>query len=732
MLDTMRILVRRDVIFDETVLYKHLNIPAPTITLSHSADNTALDVITTTTPHTTTALPPPTATPPASLPTLPDRAPDNERPPNIDFGPVWRTSHNCLCEKCDLGGHLVLCHHCNIAMHSTCFTIPQRLPPLSPWVCPDCRADALLTPTAFANMILLEHDIVTSLPPGSESISGLALVVMLDGHEVLEPTSYSKALSSPHASHWQSAIQDELRSLSEFGTWKLTPLPPGRRPLSSKWVFKAKTHSSGELERFKARLVVRGFTQREGIDFLDTYAPVAQYTTLRILLALVAALDYECDFIDFSNAFLNGTIDEELFIAIPEGYLDSLDRPQRQHFHALRRTHGSRLALRLVKALYGLKQACRAWNETLHRFLIGPSMGFTRSRYDTCLYFRQEPDGTVTYLLVYVDDTIIATLGTERAASLKAAIGNVFRIRDLGPIEWVLKMRIIRNRPARSITIDQANYVDVMLRRFNMSGSKPAPTPAAPNFVPSAALSETPLDPSTPYRAAIGSLMHAAVGTRFDIKYAVSVAAKYSAQPRPVHWTMVKRIFRYLNGTRELGLAYSRSVLVGHEQSEFPTLQAMVDSDYGGDRATRRSRTGWILFLGNMPISASSKLQSLVTLSSTEAELVALCQAVQEVMAMCHQCTEAGMGKCVARPIKVFEDNDGCIFVATNPVSGGRSKHIEIKYHYAREKVESGDIAVTSIDTKDNVADLCTKAVSVAVHNALIPALMTQITTTNV
>ncbi len=226
--------------------------------------------------------------------------------------------------------------------------------------------------------------------------------------------------------------------------------------------------------------------------------------------------------------------------------------------------------------------------------------------------------------------------------------------------------------------------------------------------------------------------MHAAVGTRFDIKYAVSVAAKYSAQPRPVHWTMVKRIFRYLNGTCELGLAYSRSVLVGHEQSEFPTLQATVDSDYGGDRATRRSRTGWILFLGNMPISASSKLQSLVTLSSTEAELVALCQAVQEVMAMCHQCTETGRGKCVARPIKVFEDNDGCIFVATNPVSGGRNKHIEIKYHYARENVESGDIAVTSIDTKDIVADLCTKAVSVAVHNALIPALMTQITTANV
>ena len=555
----------------------------------------------------------------------------------------------------------------------------------------------------------------------------MAFSVVVDGHEVVEPLTYSKALSGHHSTHWGEAICTELRALSDFGTWNLTALPPGKRALTSKWVFKVKTLSSGELERFKARLVVRGFTQTEGLDYFETYAPVAQYETVRLLLTVSAALDLECDVIDFSNAFLNGEIEEEIYLQIPKGFVQSLSPARRQHFEDMVKQFGSRLALRLTKALYGLKQACRAWNITLHKFLVGPSMKFSRSRFDTCLYFRLEPDGTTSYLLVYVDDTIIAAHGPARAATIKRCIGATFRIRDLGPIEWILKMRVIRNRSASTVTIDQQAYVVAMLSKFNMLESKPAPTPAAPGSLPDPALEDALLSPTIPYRAAVGSLLHAAIGTRFDIKYAVSIAARYSAAPRLAHWSRIKRIFRYLNGTRDLGLGFSRTSISRTIQPDHPVLAAHVDSDWGGDRESRRSTTGWILYMGDMPIAASSKLQPLVTLSSTEAEYVALCFAAQAVMAVRHKCHEAGLKKCAEGPTQISDANEGSIFIANNPVSGGRTKHVDIKFHYVREKVESQEVTIVSIDTKSNTADLFTKAVSLVVHQTLVPKLMTRI-----
>ena len=600
---------------------------------------------------------------------------------------------------------------------------PRSGSPTGPWACPGCTADAKpLTTAHIANMLEMEVALTAVVTPPSIGTSPVFEVHLMDADAVSKLT-YRKALACTDKAEWRTAIAKELSSIADFGTWHLEPVPDARYALGTKWVFKVKRTSTGDVERFKARLVVLGFHQKLGVDYHDTFAPVATYTTLRWLLAVAAALNYELLGIDFTNAFCNSNMDHPVWLKIPSGFRESLTPSQVQLYEDMRARYGARLSLRLLKGLYGLKQSPMLWNKTLHTFLVSPTMGFTQCTFDPCLYWRRETDGTVTLLLVYVDDTILACKSPSTGVEFNTRVAQHYKIRELGDVEWILGMRVCRDREQRTLTLDQTQYITQLLVRFGMENSNPVTTPAVKRTPLTDATEPSPLlDAKIPYRAAVGALMHAAVGTRPDLAFAVSQVSRYSAQPRVEHWAMVQRIFRYLRGSTNLALGYSPTSSSGTPSA---VLHGYVDSDWAGtgDALQRRSTSGYILMVGSMPICWRSKLQPTTALSSTEAEYMAASIAAQEIMWLRQLTAEVNMGD--SAPTDLAEDNEGCIALARQQTSGGRTKHIAVKWHFVRQCIAAGDLILRSVPSADNLADLLTKAVTTPVFRLLIDRLLT-------
>jgi hypothetical protein len=768
LLDTREVVVRRDVVFDETIVFGDLALPWPTIIRTPSAhggvsndhlfdadiffrssgSNTSITGSSTesfvqpsspSSPNSVLSLQP--VLPSAHESVVPDRLTCHELDPKMDYGPKWIHQHNSLCEICNQGGYLVICEFCNVVQHSLCFVPPQRLPPFGDWACSDCRLAATVhvASLAFANLVVLEggffdSSAVVSATGVNTSVSEAAaaessssslylseLAIVLDScaADVEEPSTFLKAVRGAESAQWLVAIRDELRALSDMGTFRLEPVPAGRALLTAKWVFRVKRLSTGEIERFKARLVARGFQQRFGVDYNETFAPVATYATLRLVLPLAAYFDSELDQIDFSNAFVQAMCKEEVWLAIPPGYAESLLPEDRKHFDELVGQYGKRLGLRLHKCLYGLKQAPRAWHELLREFLLGPECRFSMSSFDPCLFFRREADGSISVLVLYVDDTLMVIRDPTILNELKSVIKRRFKIRDLGPSEWVLKMRVKRDRSSGVISLDQSAYSADLLRQYQMIDCRPVATPFVDDIDHSGsgdAAGSQPLPEGNSYRAAVGSLLHLVIGTRPDIAYAVSQASRHCQAPTEFHWTKVKRIFRYLAGTISLGLRFTRASLLSVTSGPVfspwdPTLirvRAHVDSDWGGDVSTRCSTTGFIIWLGDMPLVWRSKLQPCAALSSTEAEYVAASACAQEVVWLRQLLEEIGYSQPI--PTVLFEDNAGCIALSKNPSSSGRTKHIAIRYHFLRFQVQQMTIQLMKVSTSDNTADMLTKA----------------------
>ena len=340
-----------------------------------------------------------------------------------------------------------------------------------------------------------------------------------------EPTSLEEALQSPEADQWRLAMDEEIASLAANDTWTLQPAPPSVKPIPVKWVYKEKRDANGNIERHKARLVVKGFHQREGIDYDEVFAPVSKYSTLRTVLAIAADLDLEIHQLDIKTAFLNGKLDEDVYIQQPPGY--NYDNPD--------------LACKLNKALYGLKQASRAWHRTLKTEI--ESMGFNESTADPGLFIK--PSSPPAYLLIYVDDILVITNNTYMLNSVKNQISTAFETRDLGPATFFLGIDIIRDRTTKTIKLTQTRHTTDLLSKFNMEKSKPFDTPSSIAIKLTA--DGEPLDTKGhPYSTLIGSLMYLASCTRPDIAQAVGALARYMSKPTTTHWTAAKHVLRYL------------------------------------------------------------------------------------------------------------------------------------------------------------------------------------------
>jgi hypothetical protein len=510
------------------------------------------------------------------------------------------------------------------------------------------------------------------------------------------PASYKQALRSTEWSHWQEAIDTEYKSLQERQTWTLVVKPAGRKIIDSKWVFKIKRNSDGTIARYKARLVARGFTQEHGIDYTETFAPTVKFSTIRVILTLAAYHDWEVEQLDVVTAFLSAELKEKVYMRQPEGFHECGD-------------DGNELVCELHRAIYGLKQSPRYWYQTITAWLL--EFGFVQSAVDPCVYVFVQ--GDITYILaLYVDDTILTGPIGDFITRFKLAFGSRFDVQDLGPVSWLLGTTVVRDRRARTITLGQRQYLLDILERFNMGECNSVATPLAKGGTDSDGTSVIQSD--VPYNSLIGSLQYAAITTRPDISMAVSHLSRFLTQPSTKHWEAGKRVLRYLKGTIDLGL-----VLGGQDSC---IMTGYCDSDWASDTVTRRSRTGYVFTMNGGAVSWKSQHQPTVALSTAEAEYMALTAAIQEAIFL-RQLLDS-MGVKQLEPTMIFEDNQACIALSKNSLVNARSKHIDIKYHFNREKVESGEVVLKYCPSAEMIADVMTKPLPAPQHRALIKLMM--------
>jgi hypothetical protein len=502
-----------------------------------------------------------------------------------------------------------------------------------------------------------------------------------------DPETFAQAMRRPDADHWFKAAEDEMQSLLENGTWELVKLPPGRQAIGSRWVFRVKRNSDGSIERYKGRVVAQGFSQRPGFDYTETFAPTAKWAALRAILAVAALEDLELESVDISSAFLNGTTDADVYMRQPPGFEQG----------------GPEWVCKLRKALYGLKQAGRQWHIKLDQEFTG--MGFSLVRCDHSIWVWKRGDQRIL-VPVFVDDLTIAARNKADVEKVKSELRQRFKLRDLGPTSFLLGVHIIRDRSQRKLTMSQRQYTLDMLERYGMSDCSPVTTPMNPSVKLSTSDSPSTPDQVTamkdiPYINAVGSLMYLAVATRPDIAYAVGVLCRFNSNPGPAHWTAVKHLFRYLKGTLDMKLVYAPSPDSTH------LFTSYSDADHGANPDNGRSTTGSVIKMGTGAISWASKLQSIVTLSTTEAEYVAAVTTAQEILWLCNLFTEFGYSFNDASPL--FVDNQSAISVAKNPEHHGRMKHLDLRFYWLRDVVKSKAISITYVPTADMPADILTK-----------------------
>ncbi|KAJ9544052.1 hypothetical protein OSB04_023759 [Centaurea solstitialis] len=489
-----------------------------------------------------------------------------------------------------------------------------------------------------------------------------------------EPSEINQALSDPD---WVRAMQDELAEFERNKVWCLVKRPWGKSIIGLKWIFRNKKDENNLVIRNKARLVAKGFRQQEGIDYDETFAPVARIEAIRIFLAYAAQKNMMVYQMDVKCAFLNGVLHEEVYVEQPEGFVDPRFP---DHVYAL------------DKALYGLKQARRAWYETLTIYLL--EAGYKKGIIDPTLFLRKSGDDLII-VQIYVDDIIFASTKPELCKEFEHTMKSQFQMSMMGELTFFLGLQV-RQYP-EGIFINQSKYVHDLLKRFDVVGSNSAATPMSRSFQMDADLSGKPVDLKK-YRAMIGSLLYL-TASRPDIVFSTDVCARYQCDPRDSHLKAVKRILRYLKGTPDFGLWYPKG-------SSFELI-GYTDSDHAGCKLDRKSTSGACQFLGNKLVSWSSRKQNCVSLSTAEAEYIAAACCCSQVLWMKTQLADFGY---TMNRIPIYCDSQSAIQITANPVQHSKTKHIDIRYHFIKDHVEKGNIELYFVESDLQLADLFTKA----------------------
>ncbi|WVZ93749.1 LOW QUALITY PROTEIN: hypothetical protein U9M48_039706 [Paspalum notatum var. saurae] len=464
-------------------------------------------------------------------------------------------------------------------------------------------------------------------------------------------------------------MHEELENFERNHVRDLVEPPPNRHPIGTKWVFKNKRGEDGMVVRNKARLVARGFCQKEGIDYEETFAPVARLEAIRILLTFAASKGFKLQQMYVKSAFLNGFIEEEVYVRQPLGFENRV--------------------YKLRKALYGLKQAPRAWYARLKSFLL--KSGFVMGSVDKTLFLLSHGGDT---LIIYVDDIIFGGSSHALVSSFAEQMSRKFEMSLMVELQFFLGLQI--KQGPEGTFVHQAKYTRDILKKFEMGDSKPMTTPMSTNTALDADEDGEAVDQKE-FREMIGSLLYL-TATRPDIQFAVCLCARYQASPRTSHRQAVKHIFRYLKFTPELSLWYSSG------SSLF--LRGFSDADHAGCRIDRKSTSGTCQLLGTSLVSWSSRKQASVSLSTTEAEYIAAASCCSQLLWMKATLSDFGLrfGK-----IPLLVDSTSAISVAKNPVLHSRTKHIDVRFHFLKDHYEKGDIDLVHVASENQLADIFTR-----------------------
>ncbi|GKD99351.1 putative ribonuclease H-like domain-containing protein [Tanacetum coccineum] len=467
-----------------------------------------------------------------------------------------------------------------------------------------------------------------------------------------EPKKISEALTDES---WVEAMQEELLQFKLQEVWVLVDLPAGMKVIGTRWVFRNKRDERGVVVRNKARLVAQGYRQEEGIDYDEVFAPVARIEAIRLFLAFASFMGFIVYQMDVKSAFLNGTIDEEVYVSQPPGFVDP-DHPKKVY--------------KVVKALYGLHQAPRAWYATLSTFL--EEHGYRRGSIDKTLFIKKNKKD-IMLVQVYVDDIIFGSTKKSWCDEFETLMKGRFQMSSMGELTFFLGLQVKQSQTG--LFISQDKYVADMLKKFDLASVKTAITPMETKMALTKDEESADVDVHL-YRSMIGSLMYL-TASRPDIMFAVCACSRFQVNPKVSHLIAVKRIFKYLKGKPNLGLWYPR-------ESPF-ALEAFSDSDYAGANLDRKSTTGGCQFLGRRLISWQCKKQTIVATSTTEAEYVAAANCCGQILWIQNQLLDYGFN---FMNTKIHIDNESTICIVKNPVFHSKTKHIEIRHHFIRDAYE--------------------------------------------
>jgi hypothetical protein len=474
-------------------------------------------------------------------------------------------------------------------------------------------------------------------------------------------------------------MTEEYQYIIKNDVWEIVPRPKSKDVVSSKWLFKIKHVADGSIEKYKARFVTRGFSQKEGIDYEETFSHVSRYTLIKTIIALVAKMKWKLHQMDIKTTFLNGVIEEEVYIEKPQGF-EVEDRKS--------------LVCKLKKALYGLKQAPKAWYGRIDSFLT--SLGFTKSKVDSNLYFKVMNDELVI-LLLYVDDLFL-TREENLITDYKKRLTSEFEMKDLGLMHYFLGLEVGQS-PER-IFLNQGKYAIEILKRFEMLECKYMNTPMETKLKILVDTSSELID-ATLYKQISGLLMYW-MNTRPDICFSMNTLSQFLVEPRHVHLVAAKHVMRYPKGTLDCGLIYDGD-------HDF-TLSGYTNSDWVGSVSDRKSTSVCCFSLGSTMISWQSRKQSSIALSTTEAEYIVVCSTSCEAIWLRKLLT--GLFDLEMETTTILCDKQIFIKITKNHVFHDKSNHIEIRYHYICDMVQIGAINLQYVSTDEQVVDVLTKPLS--------------------
>ncbi|KAL2607649.1 hypothetical protein R1flu_026222 [Riccia fluitans] len=486
-----------------------------------------------------------------------------------------------------------------------------------------------------------------------------------------------------------------------MSTWTLVPLPPGRRTVGCKWVFKVKTKPDGSVSRYKARLVAQGYSQIHGVDYTDTFSPVVRLQSIRVLFAVAVQYKMHIHQMDVKTAFLNGFLEEEVYMRLPEGLTPK----------------DSTLVCKLHRALYGLKQSSRAWFHKIDTHL--KKVGFSPLAADSNIYLLMDSLGLLV-LALYVDDILLLSASTTLLSQAKQLLHQEFDMTDLGKVNHFLGIHVDYNFETSTLKLSQKAYILLKLARFNLSTVASKETPMVGGAQFTAADCPTTREEKAameliPYSESVGSLMWIALCTRQDIAFAVFSLAQFMSNLGQKHWIGVKRVFRYLASTQDLVLRYQHS-------TQPSQLLGYSDADWGGDTHTRKSTSGYCFLLSVVAISWSSTKQKSVALSTTKSEYMALSKAAAEAIWLRSLVKELEPELCTGAII-LFCDNTSAISLSKTGKFHDRSKHIDIRHKFVNQQVADGHIKLLQCRSTDQIADILTKPLAKVIHTGLVTLL---------